>query len=352
MKLHGVRRWVVLWIAITSIGAATAVTLAGEDGNVAENVLLYQRNSGGWPKNYDRDRELTDADKARLLADKERGDSTFDNGATHSEVRLLARAYQATGDERFKRALLRGVEFMLRAQYENGGWAQSYPNPGGYSRHITFNDGAMIGAMTTLRDIAGGTPPYDFVDRDLRARAGVAVEKGIRCVLACQIVVDGKRTAWCAQHDEETLVPRKARSYELASLSGGESVGIVRFLMDIDQPGPEVIAAVEGAVAWFDAAKLQGIRQVTREDKSQPRGMDKIVIPDPSAPPMWARFHEIGTNRPIFCSRDGVPKRTLAEISYERRTGYSWLGYYAADLLEKDYPAWRKKWTPDRNVIE
>jgi PelA/Pel-15E family pectate lyase len=122
--------------------------------------------------------------------------------------------------------------------------------------------------------------------------------------------------------------------------------------MSIDRPGPEVIKAVQGAVAWFDAAKLEGIRQITREDKSKPRGMEKIVIRDPSAPPMWARFYEIGTNRPIFCSRDGVPKRTLAEISYERRTGYSWLGYYAAGLLGKDYPAWQKKWTPDRNVIE
>ncbi len=352
VKLHIVRRLMFLWIAITAVGAATAVTLVDENANVAENVLLYQRSNGGWPKNYDRGRKLTDADRTRLLAEKDRGDTTFDNGATHTEVRLLARAYQATGDERFKRAFLRGVEFMLRAQYDNGGWPQSYPNPGGYARHITFNDGAMIGVMTTLRDIAGGTPPYDFVDKDLRARAGVAVEKGIRCILACQIVVDGKRTAWCAQHDEQTLAPRKARSYELASTSGGESVGIVRFLMDIDQPGPEVIAAVEGAVAWFDAAKLQGIRQITREDKSQPRGMDKIVIPDASAPPMWARFYEIGTNRPIFCGRDGVPKRTLAEISYERRTGYSWLGYYAADLLGKDYPAWRKKWAPDRSTIE
>ena len=158
-------------------------------------------------------------------------------------------------------------------------------------------------------DIAQGTPQYAFVDKDLRSRAGAAVEKGIRCILDCQIVVDGKKTAWCAQHDEKTLVPRKARSYELASLSGGESVGIVRFLMDIDRPGLEVIEAVQGAVAWFDAVKLEGIRQITREDRSQPRGVDKVVIRDPSAPPMWARFHEIGTNQPIFCSRDGVPKK-------------------------------------------
>jgi PelA/Pel-15E family pectate lyase len=61
---------------------------------------------------------------------------------------------------------------------------------------------------------------------------------------------------------------------------------------------------------------------------------------------MWARFYQIGTDKPIFCSRDGIPKDTLAEISYERRTGYSWLGRYPAGLLAKEYPAWRKKWAP------
>jgi len=360
-----------LSVTIAAIGtpsaAVAAVTLAREAGNVAgragkvdessekirvaENVLLYQRNNGGWPKNYDRGRELGDADRKQLLAEKGRGDTTFDNGATHSEVRLLAGAYRATRDERFKEALLCGVEFMLRAQYENDGWPQSYPNPGGYSRHITFNDGAMIGVMTTLRDIAQGAPQYAFVDEDLRSRAKAAVEKGTRCILKCQIVVRGKRAAWCAQHDEKTLVPRKARSYELASLSGGESVGIVRFLMGIDRPSPEVIEAVQGAVAWFDAAKLEGMRQITRKDNTKPRGFDKVLVSDPSAPPMWARFYEIGTKRPIFCSRDGVPKRTLAEISYERRTGYSWLGYYAADLLGKDYPTWQKKWALHQSVI-
>jgi hypothetical protein len=57
---------------------------------------------------------------------------------------------------------------------------------------------------------------------------------------------------------------------------------------------------------------------------------------------MWARFYEIGTNRPIFCDRDGVPKSHLADIGHERRNGYSWLGYWPQSLLEKDYPAWKR----------
>jgi PelA/Pel-15E family pectate lyase len=316
---------------------------------IADNVLLYRRDTGGWSKNVEMARVLSEQDKAMLREAKGRKDSTFDNGATHTQIRYLAKVYNVTGLKRVRRATLSGIDYLLEAQYDNGGWPQSYPSRG-YSRYITFNDGAMVGVMSVLRDIAGKKPEYAFVDEMRRQKARDAVQKGIECILKCQIVVDGKKTAWCAQHDEKTLVPRKARSYELASISGSESVGIVRFLMGIDEPGPEIIEAVRNAVGWFHEAGLEGIRQVRKEDKSKPGGRDTVVVNDASAPVIWARFYEIGTNKPIFCSRDGIPKATLAEISHERRTGYSWLGYYATSLLAKDYPAWQKKWVPEINL--
>jgi PelA/Pel-15E family pectate lyase len=318
---------------------------------VADNVLLYQRDTGGWAKNVEMAGVLSEQDKATLRKAKGRKDSTFDNGATHTQIRYLSKVYNATGLKRFRGAALSDIDYLLEAQYDNGGWPQSYPSRG-YSRYITFNDGAMVGVMSVLRDIARKKPEYAFVDESRRQKARDAVQKGLECILKCQIVVDGKKTAWCAQHDEKTLVPRKARSYELASISGSESVGIVRFLMGIDEPGPEIIEAVRNAVGWFHEAGLEGIRQVRKQDKSKPGGRDTVVVNDASAPRIWARFYEIGTNKPIFCSRDGVPKATLAEISHERRTGYSWLGYYATSLLAKDYPAWKKKWIPEINVAQ
>jgi PelA/Pel-15E family pectate lyase len=316
--------------------------MAGEKNiRIAETMLLYQRDSGGWPKGYDADAALDERARAKVLAQKDRTDSTFDNGATHREVRFLSRVYAETGNERFKAAALRGIEFMLAAQYDHGGWPQFYPEPRGYSKHITFNDSAMIGVMNVLRDVADGREPYRYTRSELRARADEAVQKGIACIVTCQIAVDGRKTAWCAQHDETTFAPAKARSYELPSISGSESVGIVRFLMGIERPDAQVVEAIESAVAWFEEAKLEGIREIRKEAPGTPRGYDKIVVEDPAAPPMWARFYEIGTNRPIFCSRDGVPRRRLADISYERRNGYSWLGRYARDLLAKVSPAWR-----------
>ncbi len=318
---------------------------------IADNVLLYQRNTGGWKKGIDMARVLSGADKTKLRNAKSRKDSTLDNGATHTQMRYLARVYNATGLARFRRAFLKATDYLLKAQYPNGGWPQTYPSLRGYSKYITFNDGAMIGAMSVLRDIACKKPEYAFVGEDRRRRAEKAVQKGVECILNCQIVADGKKTAWCAQHDEKTFAPRKARSYELPSISGAESVGIVRFLMSIDNPDPEIIEAVQSAVAWFDRVRLTGIRQSNKPDESLEGGYDKVIVKDATAPPIWARFYQLRTNRPIFCGRDGEVKYHLAEIEHERRTNYSWYGYWPAELLTKDYPDWQKNWAPGKNVL-
>jgi len=209
----------------------------------------------------------------------------------------------------------------------------------------------MIGVMSVLRDIAEKKSDYTFVDESRRRKAKEAVKKGIECILKCQIVADGKRSAWCQQHDEKSFEPKSARSYEKISICGSESVGIVRFLMGIDNPNEEIIEAIQSAVTWFDRVKLTGIRQVNKPDDSE-RGNDKVIIKDATAPPMWARFYEIGTNRPIFCGRDGKIKYSMAEIEHERRTGYDWYVYGPADLLDKDYLTWQKKWAPRKNVLK
>jgi len=334
----------IVFTVLTALGASfVAESAFAVDLQVAETVLLYQRRSGGWPKNYDRKQKLTDAQRQHVLKERSRNDATVDNGATHTEIRVLAEAYAKTRDVRFKEAALRGIRYLLDGQYKNGGWPQRFPGPTGYQRYITFNDNAMVGILNLLKEVADGKVEYAFVSQDVRQECVQAVQHGIECILKCQIEVAGKPTAWCAQHDHVTLKPRKARSYELASLSGAESVGIVRFLMGIENPDDAVIRAIEGAVNWFERSKLEGIKLVRKEDASKPKGFDYVVVEDPDAPPLWARFYDIKTNQPIFCSRDGVPRRTLAEISYERRTGYSWLGPYARELLDKDLPDWRRR---------
>ena len=297
------------------------MTQDNDDLRIADNMLLYQRSSGGWPKNIDMAKPLSESQRAAVLRQKNKNDSTIDNGATFTQLSFLARVYTAQQQERHRESFLNGLDYLLQAQYPNGGWPQFYPDLSGYYKHITFNDGAMIGVMKLLRDIATQKAPYAFVDDARRARAAAAVEKGIQIILKTQILVNGKRTVWCAQHDEVTLAPAPARKYEVVSLSGGESVDIVRFLMSIKNPSPAVIEAIEAAVAWFKEAQLKS----------------------PNGTPVWARFYELGSNRPIFVGRDGVIKYRLEEIDEERRNNYQWYVDEAATLLQRDYPGWLTK---------
>lgn len=318
-----------------------------EAARVADNLLLYQRDSGGWPKNIDMAAPLSDKDKAELV--KQKGElgtdlaPTIDNDATYTQLHFLALVYRARGLERHRESFLKGLDYLLAAQYENGGWPQYYPLRKGYYTHITYNDDAMVGVLNLLRDVARRGAAYAFVDDARRAKSEKAVERGIECILKTQVKVDGKLTVWGAQHDEVTLAPAAARKFEPVSLVSKESVGIVRFLMKVERPGARVVQSIESAVAWFRAAQLSGIRWTEKPDATQPRGFDRVVVKDPTAPPLWSRFYEIGTNRPVFEGRDNIVRYSVAEIEPERRNGYAWYTDEPSKLLERDYPAWLKR---------
>jgi PelA/Pel-15E family pectate lyase len=268
--------------------------------------------------------------------------ATYDNGATTDELRFLGRIYSATKETKYQEAFDRGLDYVLNGQYENGGWPQRSPPGNSYHRHITFNDDAMVRLLYFVREVAT-TAPYDFVDEKRRKSAAAAFNRGIECILKCQITVDGTLTAWCAQHDEVDFRPQSARTYELATLSASESVGITRLLMSIDDPSPEIVKSVEAAVAWFGKAGLTGIRVDTEKDKKAPKGQNRVVIADSKAKPVWARFYSIQTNAPVFVDRDGIPKSSIAEISYERRNGYAWYGSWPQKVLDNEYQEWKKR---------
>lgn len=305
-----------------------------EAKTVARNILTYQTEVGAWPKN-------TDTAKRPYTGNRKDLKPTFDNGATMDELRFLARMHQATRDTIYQKSFQRGLDYIFIAQYPNGGWPQYYPLSKQYHRHITYNDGSMVRVMEFLREVSRD-PVYGFVSAADRKKATTAFDKGVDCILRCQIRIDGKLTVWCAQHDEITLAPVTARSYELPSLSGSESVGIVRLLMSIEKPGPEIIAAVDSAVAWFEKSAQRGIRIETISDPKAPGGKDKVVVKDPKSRPLWARFYDLKTQQPMFCDRDGIPKASYAAIGHERRNGYAWYGNWAQSLIEKEYPQWKK----------
>ena len=312
-----------------------------EAKRIADNLVLYQFNSGAWPKNIYFPGEITDEQRKEIANNKKRlGSGTIDNGSTTTEIIYLSKVYNVTREKKYKQAALKGIKYILKAQYENGGWPQFYPNAKGYARHITYNDNAMINVMKLLRDIYECEPLYWYVPQELRKKAKIAFDKGVECILATQVMQDGKPTVWCAQHDFESLAPVKARAYELPSLSGQESDNIVLLLMDIPNPSPEIITAVENAIAWFEKSKIEGIRlEYYRNAEGQ---RDYRIVPCENCPPMWARFYDLDTNRPFFSDRDGIKKYDISQIGHERRTGYSWYNRDGSTVLSR-YKMWKRE---------
>ncbi len=321
----------------------TAFFKTPEAIRIGDQLLLWQRSTGGWPKNIDMVSPMSDELKAEVLADKERqDDSTTDNDATTLQMVYLARLYKATGESRYKEAFQKGISYLLSGQYENGGWPQFWPIMRDYQIHITYNDDAMVNTMTLLRDIAEGIHPYDsdICDEALRERMKTSFNKGVECILATQIVVDGEPTVWCQQHDRETLVPASARSYELPSYCSQESAAIVKLLMDIPEPDQRIIKAVEGAMKWFEANRIRYVnyRRVNVNGKWE-ASLEENPKDDT---PIWARYYDLENCEPFVCDRDGVPRRSLSEIGEERRNGYAWYNNRPSYLFPI-YEEWKLK---------
>lgn len=332
---------------------------------IAHNVVTYQLPDGGWSKNVD----MVSGPRApgnrydtnNLDKYSEAGDfdapldpnwnylATLDNDATRSPIRFLAHvttallaAHRDADAAPFRAAVQRGVEYLLNAQYPNGGWPQVWPLEGLYHDAITLNDDAMLHAIEILHDVADGAPDYKFLPAPLATRAGAAAARGIATLLKLQVVEDGRKTAWADQYDPITLEPTSARNYEMPALTSGESASVVQFLMTLPNPKPREVAAVRDAAAWFKTVEIFGYRYGSGNffaDRRSPEG--RKLERDPGAGPIWSRFYQIGTNKPIFGDRDQTIHDDVNDLSRERRNGYAWYSNEGVAVLSQ-FDLWQK----------
>jgi len=319
----------------------------------ADIVLSFQVPDGGWSKNL----AMTEArlpgqsyatnNLSRFLGpddfDKPANPdwnyiATLDNDATNTELHFLARistAYPGADGDRFRKAFIRGVYYLLHAQYPSGGWPQVWPLEGGYHDAITFNDNAVTESASLLHDASTGAGDYAFMPAELRQEAAAAADKAIAIILRCQIVLDGKKTVWAQQHDPLTLAPVAGRNFEPAALSAGESADILVFLMKLPDPSPEVKAAVEAGIAWLKANAIYGQTWTGSRNPPVPRHLEAT----PGAGPIWARYYSLSTGKPVFGDRDKTIHDNVDELSIERRNGYAWYSPGPKAALDA-YAAW------------
>ena len=263
--------------------------------NIADIVIAVQKTNGGWMKN-DQLHKLSQSEYQRLLNEKGTH-SCLDNVSTTQEMRYLARVWKATGNEDCRQAFLRGLQMIRVAQKGCGGWSQYWPlsNDNGYQDYITFNDDLVVNVLKMLRDICGNTGDFaNITDAATRTACQAAFDRGVQCILDCQIIIDGTYAAWCAQHDTVApYLPTEGRPHELPSVSGCESANLLSFLMSLDNPTDEMKTRITAAVTWLDEHKIadHAVEDYTN-DNQQP---DRRIVARQGAH-LWGRFIQIGGN--------------------------------------------------------
>ncbi|TWT35710.1 Pectic acid lyase [Posidoniimonas corsicana] len=303
-------------------------------------VLSYQTPSGGWSKHTGYSHGPREPGM-QWTSQNEPGSSahylaTFDNRSTTEQLNFLAGVWQATGRQECADAFVKGLHYVLAAQYPNGGWPQVYPLEGDYHDSITFNDDAMTHVLELLHGVASSEPSYAFVTEADRQAAAAALERGFNCVRAMQINVEGQRTAWCAQHDALTLQPVAARAMEPATLASVESARLLKFLMGVPAPSPELQEVIEGGLAWLDRVQVTDVVKTKRDGKT-------VYVKDPASTDVyWARFYRLENSEPVFPGRDGVLYATFEEMAANNRLGYDFYSTIPGSIVKNGQKKWRK----------
>src|SRR5258708_1387467 len=132
--------YIVCWCLSLPAHGQTVAPIQTHD-EIADNMLVYQRTVGGWPKHIgnekiDYSKRLSPAERAAFIDDASMNDATIDNDATTKEIRYLVGAYSRTENKDYLQAAEKGIRYLLIMQYKNGGFPQFYPDKSLYRSEI------------------------------------------------------------------------------------------------------------------------------------------------------------------------------------------------------------------------
>lgn len=265
-----------------------------------------QLASGGWDYRFDFSQpqkwflQIDRGNISPAQGGKRRNVTTFDDNNSQSALRfLMALAEHCVApkdprEHRIVQALSYGLQKLLAAQYPNGAWPQrhdgkvidprhfpvtkaKYPKKWArkyegldYRAHYTFNDNSIRDCILTALEAH-----KRFGER--RPEFMAAVMRGGNFLLLAQMPTP--QPVWAQQYNAH-MEPAWARKFEPPSVTGGESVGVCRTLIDLHLKLGEdkYLRAVAPAVKWFNKSKI--------------------------GPGTWARFYELETNTPLYFTKD------------------------------------------------
>ena len=316
--------------AYRTCGEPVLLEAATETGRA---LVGGQLKSGGWDNRI----EFADKDRARYayLVDGGKGKrntTTYDDDKTQSVIRFLM---QLDHELQFKESWLNdsvtyAMEAVVKSQYACGAWPQRYSEfpgpeegkaiqasppeswsrkyPGSkYAGFYTLNDNTISDLIITLLDA------WEIYDD--RRYLDAAVKGGDFFLLA---QLPQPQPGWAQQYDRD-MHPAWARKFEPPAVTGGESQGVMKTLMllyrrtagQIDD-AERFLKPLPSAIAYYRQSQL----------------------PDGKL----ARFYELGTNRPLYFTKD----YQLTYSSDDMPTHYGFIVSSKLDKIEEELERIRK----------
>jgi len=250
-----------------------------------------------------------------------RNRGTFDDDTSQAATRFLMEldAVLQQKDAEIHEAVMAALDWVLKAQYPNGGFPQGYPLfPRGYHNFVTYNDNNMFYIQQVLETAwrQYGDPRY----RQALLKLG-------DFFLASQM--PEPQPVWCQQYDAD-LKPAWARRFEPPAVTACESIGVMRALirMALFTEDPKYLKPIPPALAWYRRSRL-------------PNGR-------------WARFYELKTNRPLYFTSDHRTTYRLTYSDHDLPDHYSFNKCPYPSSVERQYneimkigiPAWKAAHRP------
>jgi len=294
----------------------------------ADALVRGQLQSGGWDYRI----EFEPGNRKRYAYRVKPGNkdgmnvTTLDDNTTQSALRFLMRVDQTMDfkDETVHEAVMYALESLLKVQYPIGAWPQRYsefPDSAlypvkkagfpktwsrtyqktNYRRYYTFNDNAIADMIATMFDAA------DIYDDD---KYTVAAEKAGDFILLAQM--PDPQPAWAQQYDAD-MHPAWARKFEPPAVTGGESQGVMRTLIQLYRKTgkDKYLEPLPRAIAYLKRSRLPDGR--------------------------LARFYELETNKPLFFTKE----YELTYSSDDMPTHYAFIVSSALDAIELEYQSVR-----------
>jgi hypothetical protein len=287
-------------------------------------LVKGQLQSGGWDYRieFDPARRSKYAYRVASPNTKSRNTSTLDDNTTQAAMRFLMRVDQTLSfqNKEIHDAALVALDTLVKVQYPNGAWPQrfveppdpkqfpvkkaSYPKtwPKSYPKvdyrsFYTFNDNTIADTVATMDEAAA-----IYADK----RYSDAVKKAGDFLLLAQM--PEPQPAWAQQYNAD-MHPAWARKFEPASITGGESYGVIRTLMTLYRitKDKKYLEPIPRALAYMKTSELPDGR--------------------------LARFYELKTNRPLFFTKD----YQVTYSSDDMPTHYGFIVGSWVDSAQKQY---------------